>query len=253
MKKQLTRKKSAFSLIELSIVLIIIGLLIAGITGGASLIKGSELRSVMGEARAYSVAVNSFSSQFGTLPGDYNVAVTSIIGSTGNAFGDNNGKIEYCATGGCSATATVATASESAIAWYHLKAIGGADLPTNYIFASDAVAQSPGTNFPASKIKASGWSFDYNNTTGYNVVVLTGATTAGATTANTLVNGTVVSSGAITPTDALAIDTKIDDASANTTTGKVFGVGPSCYSASAYNVATTTKVCALAFRIDVNS
>ncbi|MDR2760473.1 MAG: prepilin-type N-terminal cleavage/methylation domain-containing protein, partial [Rickettsiales bacterium] len=36
-----------FSLIELSIVLIIMGLLIAGITGGASLIKSAQLRSVI--------------------------------------------------------------------------------------------------------------------------------------------------------------------------------------------------------------
>ena len=57
MKKTFSSKKSAFSLIELSIVLIIIGLLIAGITGGASLIKSSELRSVMGEARGYAVSV----------------------------------------------------------------------------------------------------------------------------------------------------------------------------------------------------
>ena len=72
-------KRSAFTLIELSIVLIIIGLLVAGITGGASLIKSAQLRSVMSEARGYNVAVNSFVVQYDELPGDYDVAFTGTL------------------------------------------------------------------------------------------------------------------------------------------------------------------------------
>ena len=58
-----------FSLIELSIVLIIIGLLVAGITGGASLIKSAELRAVMSEVRNYQTAVNAYYTATGKLPG----------------------------------------------------------------------------------------------------------------------------------------------------------------------------------------
>ncbi len=46
-------KKSAFSLIELSIVLIIIGLLVAGVRGGVSLIQSAKTRALMGEIRNY--------------------------------------------------------------------------------------------------------------------------------------------------------------------------------------------------------
>ena len=60
----------AFSLIELSIVLIIIGLLVAGITGGQSLIESAKARAVMNEARGYMQAVNTYFVANGRLPGD---------------------------------------------------------------------------------------------------------------------------------------------------------------------------------------
>ena len=65
-------KKSAFSLIELSIVLIIIGLLVAGVTGGASLIKSAKTRALINEIRNYKQAINSFYVEKGRLPGDAN-------------------------------------------------------------------------------------------------------------------------------------------------------------------------------------
>ncbi len=245
MKKITSKRKSAFSLIELSIVLIIIGLLIAGITGGASLIKSSELRAVMGEARGYAVAVNAFYTQFNALPGDY----STNLGS--NYVGDNDAKIEFCTTSCISGSASALIGSEGAIAWQHLKFAGAIDAaPT--ATGGATVAQNVVTHYPASKIKAAGWGFDYNSASLQNVVVLTGSTTvAGTVDANSLVNGTAMSTGAILPTDALSIDAKIDDGIANT--GKVRGVLAGCFSTTAYTVATTTKACAISYQIDVNS
>ena len=60
----------AFSLIELSIVLIIIGLLIAGITGGASLIESAKISSLITDIRKYDQALTTFYSLKGYLPGD---------------------------------------------------------------------------------------------------------------------------------------------------------------------------------------
>jgi prepilin-type N-terminal cleavage/methylation domain-containing protein len=114
MKKTFSTKKSAFSLIELSIVLIIIGLLIAGVTGGASLIKSSELRSAISEARGYAVAVNGFYSQYNELPGDYDVAIGGSSAGTTNGL---NGRIEYYAT-------DATNDSESVVAWTQLIATG---------------------------------------------------------------------------------------------------------------------------------
>ena len=65
-------KSLAFSLIELSIVLIIIGLLVAGITGGKSLVKSAKLRAFMNELSSYKQAVSSFYEAKGRLPGELN-------------------------------------------------------------------------------------------------------------------------------------------------------------------------------------
>ena len=62
----------AFSLIELSIVLIIIGLLVAGITGGQSLIESAKMRNYLTEMKQYKVAINAFIINKGRLPGDLN-------------------------------------------------------------------------------------------------------------------------------------------------------------------------------------
>lgn len=240
-------KKSAFSLIELSIVLIIIGLLIAGITGGASLIKSSELRSVMSEARGYATAVNAFYTQYGQYPGDYNVSIGgSATTSTANSAGDNDGKIEYYD----------GTNSEGKAAWEQLKNTGGISdsITPTLATVAQTISQSGGGSIPASKLKLAGWAFDYNTTSLQNVVTITAAIGA-ASSGNTVVNGTTVATAALVGPDALSVDMKLDDGVS--TTGKVRGVNPgatTCISGTSYvTTSTSTKVCALSYQIDINS
>ncbi len=76
MKKELN--SNAFSLIELSIVLIIIGLLVVGIMGAANLIKTAKIRGFINEIREYRQAVYTFKAIKDRYPGDiYN---TGVIG-----------------------------------------------------------------------------------------------------------------------------------------------------------------------------
>jgi len=286
MKKTFSSKKSAFSLIELSIVLIIIGLLIAGVTGGASLIKSSELRAAISEARGWSTAVNGFYNQFNAFPGDYNVAIGSSLGATGNSNSQinayttaNNPSGTASINTACAATAPTAGAGcsyEDNVAWVQLKNAGVVD--TNIVSApalSTTGATSFGVTNPQSKIKSSGWLFDYGsangstagtNQFGQNVVILSGApTTTAMDLNNSYVNGLAAAraTGAITPADALSIDTKVDDGKYNT--GRIQGINPgAAYGASGgdlncagssttYNTAKTTKNCAISYQVDLNS
>ena len=266
MKKTFSSKKSAFSLIELSIVLIIIGLLIAGITGGASLIKSSELRSIMGEARGYAVAVNSFFTQYDQYPGDAstNVGQSSITA----ALGDRDNKIEFVNDNPTAASVV----AEGVDAWFDLKDIGAIDLALTPLTSPTGTLLSPGilvpvTDIPGSKIKGAGWAFDYNSSTLQNVVVLTGTTVAyNATNFPTLINGENLSGGSvaknasteiISAPDSLSIDSKIDDG--KPASGNVQAINQAtdtteCASATAYLVdAGAKKVCVLTFRVDVSS
>ncbi len=290
MKKTFSSKKSAFSLIELSIVLIIIGLLIAGVTGGASLIKSSELRAAISEARGWSTAVNGFYNQFNAFPGDYNVAIGSPAGAAGNSNSQinaftaalnpsgNASSVALCTTpgsGGCS--------FEDSVAWVQLKNAGVVD--TNTVSAPTVSATGLatfGVTNPQSKIKSSGWLFDYGtngstpgtNQNGQNVVILSGAAgtpeTTTVATNSTYVNGlTTKVTGAITPADALSIDTKVDDGKYST--GRIQGINPGttfgavttaatcgvsatvATAPTAYNTAQTTKNCAISYQVDLNS
>jgi prepilin-type N-terminal cleavage/methylation domain-containing protein len=69
---RIKNKNSAFSLIELSIVLIIMGLLVAGVTGGASMVENAKITSLKREVDDHIRDLFTFYSRTGRLPGDLN-------------------------------------------------------------------------------------------------------------------------------------------------------------------------------------
>ncbi|MCE2927604.1 MAG: prepilin-type N-terminal cleavage/methylation domain-containing protein [Rickettsiales bacterium] len=82
--------KDGFTLIELSIVLVITGLLAAGVLIGRDLIRASELRRDIAEIDKLSAAVNTFRVKYGCLPGDCG----SVQSFFPEAFaGDGNSRI----------------------------------------------------------------------------------------------------------------------------------------------------------------
>lgn len=65
------RKCSGFSLVELSIVLVILGLLVGGVLAGQSLIQAAELRGAINESDQTIVAMNNYRDKYLAVPGDH--------------------------------------------------------------------------------------------------------------------------------------------------------------------------------------
>lgn len=95
--------RKGFSLVELAIVLVILGLLVGGVMAGQSLIRASELRRVATDMQKYQIAIKSFRGKHRGLPGDTALA-TSYYGARGGTAAD--GYTTSCATGPSSGPAT---------------------------------------------------------------------------------------------------------------------------------------------------
>jgi prepilin-type N-terminal cleavage/methylation domain-containing protein len=72
------RYSNGFTLIEITIVLVIVGLLLGGILKGQELITGARVRNLISQRDAITAAFFGFQDRFRALPGDYEKADVSI-------------------------------------------------------------------------------------------------------------------------------------------------------------------------------
>lgn len=109
------RKQNGFTLIEIAIVLVIIGLLLGGVLKGQELITSARVRNLISQQDGIKAAYFGFLDRFRALPGDYSQAVANISGvgtACGAAgLGNGNGQIE-------------STNGEYIMAWDHLSKSG---------------------------------------------------------------------------------------------------------------------------------
>ena len=98
-------KNIGFTLIELSIVLVIIGLIIGGVLLGNDLINAAAIRSQISQIEKYQTAVRTFQGKYGYLPGDIPDPTATQFGflarGTNQGEGDGNGILENSSGGGC--------------------------------------------------------------------------------------------------------------------------------------------------------
>ncbi len=80
-----------FTLVEIAIVLVIIGLLLGGILKGQELINNAKVRAIADRQNSLKIAWFSFIDRFSALPGDYAQANIYI---TGAASGNGDGIIQ---------------------------------------------------------------------------------------------------------------------------------------------------------------
>ena len=84
--------EQGFTLVELSIVLIIIGLILGGVFKGQSLIDSARVRSLSTEISGIRTAWFSFQERYRSIPGDFSSARTQIDSSA--VPGNGNGRVD---------------------------------------------------------------------------------------------------------------------------------------------------------------
>lgn len=246
--------QAGFTLVELAIVLLIVGLLIAGILKGQELIENSRMTATISQSKSYEAAVNTFRDSYGALPGDLLGATTRVPGCTTAVAcqaGDGNAQIGTVAPG----VALTALTDERAQFWLHLAL---ANLITGVVpdySTGSGAAVGFGSTLPAGRV---GGGFIPGFASGAAAV---GAAPAGTTSGHFLVlqgaPGTAAdaaNAGSMTAARASQLDLKLDDGKPGT--GDVVGIGngTGCYTAATangnYQVATGLgRVCSPAIRV----
>jgi prepilin-type N-terminal cleavage/methylation domain-containing protein len=247
----------AFTLIELSIVLLIIGLIIGGITAGSSLIQQAKLRAVLSEVNQYKTAFNAFKIQFNSLPGDIttaysfwsNAAICANGVKPAGCNGNGDGYISVRgATPDFSPNSPVGQGDEELRAWQHLSLAGL--VSGSYSGIATTLNQSDiGTNIPASKLSPGGYYLMTDTWGKYSWGSQKIYLGFGAFKVNYDPEGNILN-----PNDAYNIDVKTDDGfPINGNTLAAGQGGTNCFTGNTatavYSLSTTGITCYMSFAI----
>ncbi len=240
-----SKSRQGFTLVELAIVLVIIGLLVGGVLVGQDLIKAATIRSTVGDIEKVNAAATTFRTKYSGIPGDImssraaEYGLLTSTGRTGSAgLGDGNGLIESCA-----ANTANAVGCETALFWVDLST---AALIPQRLSTYDSSATIPATiaasamggYLPKQKLRDTAYLFAYSNA-GKNFFFLSAMTQA---------SSLAVPAVAVTGGEARSIDEKFDDAlptsgvvTSNTALTTV-DAGTTISSSTCMNGTTTPKV-----------
>lgn len=223
--------RAGFTLVEMAIVLVIIGLLAGGVLVGQSLIEQTRIQKTVSEINTFKSAVNTFQIKYSGLPGDLKNATTFF---TDVSNGDGNWQIQWW--------------NEGLYAWSELAQAGF--IPGSYSGAGDP---TPDVSVPSSAYNdICGYSFAWevkvawqNNFNITGNVLHIGRQTAGNTT----------KTPCFSPLVAQTIDSKLDDGMPATGSVHSWDVNftPDCITASApdaeYDLSHENVACALLFQL----
>lgn len=146
-----------FTLVELSIALVVIGLLTGGVLVGKNILRASQVQTISADMKRYEGAIIQFSEQYSGLPGDITNA-TDYWGTDPGGCPTNSNLRPRKETCDGDADGLLLTASERFRAWQQL---GNAGF-VGGLFAGVAGASStthaiPGINVPAGRLNESAY------------------------------------------------------------------------------------------------
>ena len=266
-RKMASQKKAGFTLIELSIVLVIIGLIVGGVLVGQDLIRAAEVRSAIAQVEKLNTGVNTFRGKFNAVPGDMATSIATQFGF-GNAscagtagLRDGNGVLE----GNAGSGSLLQAGGETGLFWNDISSSTAGNLIDGSFSTATCVGVPtvPSTSFtayfPPSKLGRGAYLYVYADS-GYNFY--------GMSTISAVASGVLTSAVSLSVMQAYNIDTKMDDG--RPTTGNVLArhldistVTPStnaaaasattCYetTGSTYTISTNNGAggnCSLSFR-----
>ncbi len=127
-------KVPGFTLVELAIVLLVMGMIAGAIFKGQDLIESARIRSILNDFNRFRLAVVMYQETYGMLPGDDNHASAHFGGEVTN--GNGNGIINY---------------EEEQTFWQHLNKSGqlsSANPPTSKLGGRYKVVYQPTPQWP---------------------------------------------------------------------------------------------------------
>lgn len=118
------RKNAGFTLIEIAIVLIIIGLLIGGVLKGQEMITQARIKNTINDLNGISIAVHTYQERYRRMPGDDDKAstrwnVNNVAVNNGNGDG-----LIAAASGALEAFNSTVADVETRLFWQHLRLSG---------------------------------------------------------------------------------------------------------------------------------
>ncbi len=218
------KKQTGFTLVEIAIVLVIIGLLLGGVLKGQELINSAKVKNFAQDFRNVPLFIYGFQDKYKALPGDDSNVATHVTGSTAASTPANlqgNGVID-----GYWNTSTLT--DESMLFWQHVRLAG---LATGSTIVANNNTYWP-TNADSGRIGIESGSSHYIlNTDG-----------------TTFLQGTyVVCSASVLGKFAKQLDTTMDDGSPNTGSMRVVANnhtrGQQALAIAAVDDATSYTVC----------